>query len=117
MKHAIFTLLCGLTLNMSASYMCAQEQLFINELMPSNINGIMDDRYDFPDSWVELYNAGNTDIDIQGWYLSNDKKDLQQWQIPIRCVVPAKGYKLLYLDKEEKNLHANFRLDIKGESL
>ncbi|MDY6005112.1 MAG: CotH kinase family protein [Parabacteroides sp.] len=117
MKHAIFTLLCGLTLNMSASYMCAQEQLFINELMPSNINGIMDDRYDFPDSWVEIYNAGNTDIDIQGWYLSNDKKDLQQWQIPIRCVVPAKGYKLLYLDKEEKNLHANFRLDIKGESL
>lgn len=95
----------------------AQEKVFINELMPSNINGIMDDRYDFPDSWVELYNSGEQSINLKGWYLSNDKDDLCLWQIPINCEVPAKGYKILYLDKEEKGLHANFRLDIKGEVL
>ena len=29
----------------------AQTSVFINELMPSNVNGIMDDCYEFPDSW------------------------------------------------------------------
>lgn len=92
-------------------------QVYINEIMPSNINGILDDRYDFPDSWVELYNATESEIDMQGWYLSDDKDDLTQWKIPVSCKIPAKGYKLLYLDTENTKLHANFRLDIKGGDL
>lgn len=108
-----FLLLCG--------FFCISlfttAQVYINELMPSNINGIMDDRYDFPDSWVELYNAGNSSIDLQGWYLSNDKDNLMLWKIPVSCPIPAKGYQLIYLDKEDTQLHANFRLDIKGDKL
>jgi len=32
------------------------DKLVINELMQSNIDCIMDDLNEFPDSWVELYN-------------------------------------------------------------
>ena len=37
-------------------------QLVINELMQSNIDCVMDDLKDYPDSWVELYNSGTTSI-------------------------------------------------------
>ena len=47
---------------MLAAGMCntAQAQLVINEIMQSNIDCVMDDINEFPDSWVELYNAGNS---------------------------------------------------------
>lgn len=42
---------CGLTAN---------AQLVINELMQSNIDCLMDDLKEFPDSWVELYNTSDS---------------------------------------------------------
>ena len=39
-------------------------QLVINELMQSNIDCIMDDLNEFPDSWVELYNAGAEPVNL-----------------------------------------------------
>jgi hypothetical protein len=32
-------------------------QLVINEMMQSNVDCVMDDANEFPDSWVELYNC------------------------------------------------------------
>ena len=37
-------------------------QLVINEIMQSNVECIMDDIKEFPDSWVELYNPTDADI-------------------------------------------------------
>lgn len=51
----------------SSSYLNAQS-LFINEIMPSNVSGIMDDLYDFPDSWVEIYNAGEEPVNIKDFF-------------------------------------------------
>ena len=51
----LFALLTATTIHSHA-------QLVINELMQSNIDCVMDDLNDFPDSWVELYNSGITDI-------------------------------------------------------
>ena len=39
-------------------------QLKISELMQSNIDCLMDDLNDFPDSWVELYNNGTTAVSL-----------------------------------------------------
>ncbi len=44
---------------MAAATLSASAQLVINELMQSNIDCIKDDLNEFPDSWVELYNAGD----------------------------------------------------------
>ena len=35
-------------------------QLVINELMQSNIDCLLDDLNEYPDSWVELHNNSNT---------------------------------------------------------
>ncbi len=45
--------------------------------------------------WVELYQAANTPFVFgAGWYLSDDPKDLQQWQIPAGTTVPAHGFRV-----------------------
>ena len=44
-----------------------QAQLVINELMQSNIDCVMDDLNDFPDSWVELYNPTNESINLSNY--------------------------------------------------
>ena len=45
----------------------AHAQLVINELMQSNIDCVMDDLNEFPDSWVELYNSGTTPVNLRDY--------------------------------------------------
>ena len=47
----------------------ANAQLIINEVMQSNIDCIMDDLNEFPDSWVELYNSGDQTVNLQDYKL------------------------------------------------
>ena len=41
------------------------QTLLINEVMQSNVDGVMDDLNDYPDSWVELYNPTDVAINLQ----------------------------------------------------
>ena len=98
------TLCCG---SMSA------QNLVINELMQSNIETMMDDIKEFPDSWVELYNPTDAVINLGDYKISNKNKANKAYQLPSQ-EVPAKGYAIIYCDKEgiENNrLHADFRLE------
>ncbi len=90
-------------------YTC-HAQLLINEFMQSNVDCIMDDLNDFPDSWVELYNSGNTSINLSEYKLGNTDIAAQAWQLPSKVVVPHQ-YVLIYCDKEAKGLHTDFKLD------
>lgn len=92
------------------------QSLFINEIMPSNVSGIMDDLYDFPDSWVEIYNAGEEPVNIKDFFFSDSKKNKFKWQVPVDCIIQPKDYQILYFDKVDNGLHANFRLDINGSN-
>lgn len=85
-------------------------QLVINELMQSNIDCIMDDLNEFPDSWVELYNAGSTDVNLQYYSLGITDKSEEAWKLPYQ-IVGANQHVLIYCDKEAKNLHTSFRLE------
>ena len=87
-----------------------QAQLVINELMQSNIDCIMDDLNDFPDSWVELYNAGSTGINLQNYKLGTMEDGSDAWQLPSQ-MVGGKQYVLVYCDKVGKGLHTSFRLE------
>ena len=85
-------------------------QIVINEFMQSNIDCIMDDLNDFPDSWVELYNTGNTGINLKNYKLGTIKDGSNAWQLPNQ-VLGAKQYVLVYCDKVGKGLHTPFRLE------
>ena len=84
--------------------------LVINEIMQSNIECTMDDIHEFPDSWVELYNPTDAAIDLKDYKISNKNKASKAWQLPSKSI-PAKGFILVYCDKEEKGLHTSFRLE------
>ena len=52
--------------------------------------------------WVELYNSGDEPADLTGWYFYNDSaKDVGKWtKIQGSCVIPARGYKIVWCDKD-----------------
>ncbi len=88
-------------------------QLVINEIMQSNVECIMDDIHEFPDSWVELYNPTDADINLKDYKIGTKLKESKAWQLPDKTVA-AKSYVVIYCDKEgiETNrLHADFRLE------
>ena len=88
-----------------------KSQLFINEVMPSNVSVRIDDLYDFPDSWIELYNSGTETINIKGYSFTDKSSDITKWTVPINCFISPKGYKLIYFDKE--NIGMSFFLERK----
>ena len=87
-----------------------QAQVVINELMQSNIDCIMDDLNEFPDSWVELYNSGTEAVNLQDYKLGTKDKAKKAWQLPNQTL-NAKSYVVVYCDKEETGLHTDFRLE------
>ena len=48
--------------------------LVINELMASNAGEVMSPATNF-DSWIELYNPDDQEINLSGMYLSNDAEN------------------------------------------
>ena len=48
-----------------------ESALVINEIMPANIDMFMDPSYNYG-SWIEVFNATDQDIDLAGYYLSDD---------------------------------------------
>ncbi|MBR4191776.1 MAG: CotH kinase family protein, partial [Prevotella sp.] len=94
--------------------------MIINEFMQSNIDGIMDDLNDFPDSWVELYNSGNTAVNLKDYKIGTKKKVANAWQLPDKMVGPGQ-YVIIYCDKAGEDegvsaLHTNFRLESSKKS-
>ena len=87
--------------------------LIINEIMQSNVECLIDDIHEFPDSWVELYNASDTEVNLKDYAIGTKTKASKAWQLPDKTIA-AKGYAIIYCDKEgmENNrLHVNFRLE------
>ena len=96
------------------------QNLVINELMQSNIDCIMDDLNDFPDSWVELYNPTDEPINLQDYKIGSKKKADNAWQLP-DSMVAAHSYVVIYCDKAGEDdgvsaMHTNFRLESSKDS-
>ena len=86
-------------------------KVWINEFMQSNIDELIDDLQEFPDSWIELYNDSDESVELKNWYISDNKDYKTAWKITKSAAIPAKSYQIIYCDKEENGLHTSFRLD------
>jgi len=98
----------------------AHADLQISEFMASNATGLRDEDGEYSD-WVEIRNPGPADVDLDGWYLTDDAADLTQWRFPA-VSIPADGYLLIFASGKSRatagdELHANFQLDGDGEYL
>jgi len=90
----------------------------VNEILASNNSGQVDEAGDFED-WIELYNNNETDIDLSGFYLTDNGESLQKWIMPAGTILPAKGYLIIWADEEQEEgaLHTNFKLSAGGEAV
>ena len=92
--------------------------LIVNELMASNAGEVMSPATNF-DSWIELYNPSEEDVNLNGMYLSNDAENLTLWKMPNGIgIVPARGFKVVWLGSNDiKNNQAPFKLDCDGGTI
>jgi len=94
----------------------------INEALASNRNDARDPQWQYED-WIELYNRGNSSVDVAGCYLTDDLTRPTKWQIPsgdpAATTLAARGYLLIWADGDiaDAGLHAGFRLSSEGEVL
>ena len=88
----------------------SEAQVVINEFMQSNVDCVMDDLNDFPDSWGELYNAGSAPVDMSEFSIGTSIKANKAYKLP-KQTLNANDYVLVYCDKEEKSWHTSFRLE------
>ncbi|KAA3617497.1 MAG: T9SS C-terminal target domain-containing protein [Calditrichaeota bacterium] len=116
-------------------------KIFINEFLASNVSNDADivDFDDYSD-WIELYNDEDFDVDIGGYFLTDDFDNPMRWEIPANTILPAKSflrfwadgyndkpgntYSRPYLDKNldpiyftTKYYHLNFKLSRAGEQI
>jgi len=96
--------------------------LLINEFMASNQSAYEDDYGESAD-WIEIFNAGRENVNIGGYYLTDDLGEPLKWQIPegytAVTTIPAGGFLVLFADEDtiQGPLHLDFRLDGHGESI
>ncbi|PID94418.1 MAG: hypothetical protein CSA95_03090 [Bacteroidetes bacterium] len=89
--------------------------LYINEFMADNESTIADEAGEY-DDWIELWNGGDTSINLEGMYLSDDPEEPSKWMIPAVTLPPGE-YLLFWADKNEEQgeMHTNFKLSKGGE--
>ena len=90
----------------------------INEIMASNSSIAADDSLEY-DDWIELHNLTNQDINLDGYYLSDDSLNYKKWSFSAGTILPANGYLIVWADEDggQGDLHANFKLSSAGESV
>lgn len=91
----------------------------INEIMSSNQSCIADEDGEFED-WIELYNAGNEAVNLEGYYLSDKPKKPLIWKFPKIVLQPGEHLVVWASGKDRRDgdqLHTNFRINRQGEPL
>lgn len=97
------------------------DQIKINEIMSSNnYYAQLEDGncYD----WIEFYNSSDEDVNLKGCMLSDNVNLANKWTVPADFVVSASDYGIIYLSglngvDEYGNMHTNFKLSSKGETI
>ncbi len=97
------------------------DYLVINEFVASNDIGLTDEDGDEQD-WIELYNAGNTPVMLEGWSLTDKKNHQLLFYLPA-ITLPAKSYLVVFASNKDRApvngqpIHTDFKLSKGGEYL
>ena len=71
----------------------ANAQVVINEYCASSTSFL--DEYGDNADWIELYNTSSSDVNLEGWHLSDKATNLTKWTFP-SVTLPAGGHLLVF---------------------
>ena len=104
-----------------------QSALRITEIAPLNMDWL-DENGDDP-SWVEIYNSSDKDIDLEGYTLVENVKNLRKWVFGSN-IIKAKSFRVVFCDKKDISAvesadigdrhtrpHTNWKLDKDGGTI
>jgi hypothetical protein len=117
-RNRFLTLLFICLMMLARKTNAQNESLVISEFMASNSQTLMDEDGDYSD-WIEIYNPSSEEVNVDGWYISDNSENLIKWIFPNK-VIPSYGFLVVFAsgkDKRTGEFHTNFRLSRSGESL
>ncbi len=95
----------------------------ITEFMASNQNTLQTTiaSQTLTPDWIEIKNQGDTPINLQNWFLTDDPTNLTKWQFP-DTLLNISQHTLIFASGQNTTddlgyLHTNFSLDASGEYL
>ena len=94
------------------------QDLLITEFVAQRTASIVDNFGD-PADFIEIYNAGPTDVDLEGYFLSDGCTDLFKWSFPAGVTIESEAFLVVWATEKDvrdpnEPLHSNFRLDGAG---
>lgn len=94
----------------------AADNVKINEICSNNFSAVRDPEGNYSD-YIELYNSSPLEVSMDGYYLSDDEKDLQKYSLDdVR--IPAGGYYLIWTGgTEDSSGEDSFGISSKGEKI
>jgi len=105
-----------------------KQPLVISEFMAINNSEepldpceILDDFGESSD-WIEIYNPMSTNINLDGWYLTDDYNEPTKWQFPAGVSLKSGEFLIVFASERNrrdpaKPLHTDFKLTGNGEYL
>lgn len=92
-------------------------QVRINEAMAQNNSFITDPDFDGSADWIELCNYGSDEVDLSGFYVTDNLTNPTKYALPAGTVIKANGYLVLWCDDRGEGLHPAFKLSADGEQI
>src|ERR1041384_899613 len=91
--------------------------VIITELMATNVKTLVDEDGDYPD-WIELYNSGDTAVDLSGWSLTDSHSHKTRWDFP-QVTLDPRRFLVVFASGKSRNdpagrLHTSFKLSDTG---
>jgi hypothetical protein len=91
----------------------------ISEFLAGNSGGLQDEDGDSSD-WIEIYNPTDAPFNLNGWSLTDNAGDLNEWSFP-DVSIGANQFLTLFASGKDRTtgpeLHTNFKLSAGGEYL
>ena len=88
-------------------------QIIINEYSAANFGDFLDNNGDYED-WFELYNSSSTEMNLQGYYLSDKENNLTKFQINTSIEINSLDHLTIFASGRNtilgNNIHTNFKI-------
>ena len=93
MKRILFIVLLVAT----GLHIHANNSILFTEVCVANIDQTIDHSNNYG-GWVEVYNAGDADVSLNGWYVSDDAMNLKKHRLTDQDVLRPGCYAPLFFD-------------------